>query len=96
VHELARSYYLETFKEIIIAYIILHNIIVKDEQDLYIGAYGFVYEKINESPLKPPSHEHTLELVGLIQNIFALRQRTPPPPPFPTSIQPRQAFMAST
>jgi hypothetical protein len=95
VNELARSYYLEMFKEIIIAYIILHNIIVKDEQDLYIGAYGFVYEKINESPLKPPSHEHTLELVGLIQNHLRIEDKETPPP-FPTSIQPLQAFMAST
>lgn len=46
----------------------LHNVIVEDERDLYLRAYDLVYEQINGSPFKPPSHEHIPIHVDLIQN----------------------------
>ncbi|GLT71381.1 hypothetical protein SLA2020_434070 [Shorea laevis] len=71
----ARSYEPEMLKEIMMACIILHNMIVEDERDLYLGADEFDYEQINDIPLEPPSHEHTVELVDFIQNLHRIRDR---------------------
>jgi hypothetical protein len=57
------------------AYIILHNMIVEDERDLYLGANAFDYEQINETPLEPPSHKHTVEFLDFIQNYHHIRDR---------------------
>jgi hypothetical protein len=65
----------EMLKEIMMACIILHNMIVEDERDLYLGADAFDYEQINETPLKPPSHEHTVEFFDFIQNHHRIRDR---------------------
>jgi hypothetical protein len=62
----------EMLREIMMACIILHNMITKDEQDLYLGTDAFDYEQINEIPLEPPSHEHTVEFLDFIQNHHAL------------------------
>jgi hypothetical protein len=50
-----RLHKLERLKEIMAACIILHNMIVEDERDLYLEADDFDYEQINESP---SNHHH--------------------------------------
>jgi hypothetical protein len=57
------------------ACIILHNMIVEDEQDLYLGADEFDYDQINDIPLEPPSYEHIVELVDFIQNHHCIKDR---------------------
>jgi hypothetical protein len=71
----ARLYQPETLKEIMMACIILHNMIVEDERDLYFGADEFDYDQINDIPLEPPSHEHTVELMDFIQNHHRIKDR---------------------
>jgi len=71
----ARLYEPELLKDIMMACIILHNMIVEDEQDLYIGADEFNYEQINDIPLEPPSHECTDEIVEFMQNRHRIRDR---------------------
>jgi hypothetical protein len=65
----------EMLKEIMMVCIILHNMIVEDERDLYLGADAFDYDQINETPLEPPSHEHTVEFLDFIQNHHRIRDR---------------------
>jgi hypothetical protein len=69
----ARLHKHEMLKEIMMACIILHNMIVEDERDLYLGGDAFDYDQINETPLKPPSHEHTVEFLDYIQNHYRMR-----------------------
>jgi hypothetical protein len=71
----ARLYQPETLKEIMMACIILHNMIVEDERDLYFGADEFDYDQVNDIPLEPPSHEHTVELMDFIQNHHRIKDR---------------------
>jgi hypothetical protein len=71
----ARLHKPEMLKEIMMACIILHNMIVEDERDLYLGADAFDYDQINETPLEPPSHEHTVEFLDFIQNHHRIRDR---------------------
>ena len=75
VRGITRLYQPETLKEIMMACIILHNMIVEDERDLYLGVDEFDYEQINDIPLKPPLHEHKVELVDFIQNHHRIRDR---------------------
>jgi hypothetical protein len=62
----ARLHKPKMLKEIMMACIILHNMIIEDERDLYLGADAFDYDQINETPLEPPSHEHTIEFLDFI------------------------------
>ena len=55
--------------------ILLHNMIVEDERDLYLEADAFNYDQINETPLEPPSHEHIDEFLDFIQNHHHIRDR---------------------
>jgi hypothetical protein len=70
-----RLYQPELLKDIMTAFIILHNMIVEDERDLYLGADKFNYEQINAIPLKPPSHERTDEIVDFMQNRHRIRDQ---------------------
>jgi len=65
----------EILKDIMMPCIILHNMIVKDEWDLYIGVDEFNYEQINDIPLEPPSHERTNEIVDFMQNLHRIRDQ---------------------
>jgi hypothetical protein len=73
IRDSARLHKPEMLKEIMMACIILHNMIVKDERDLNLGVDAFDYDQINETPLKPPSHEHTVEFLDFIQNHHRIR-----------------------
>ncbi|XP_062173489.1 uncharacterized protein LOC133878942 [Alnus glutinosa] len=70
-----RLYEPELLKDIMMACIILHNMIVEDGRDLYIGADEFNYEQINDIPLEPPSHECTDEIVEFMQNRHRIRDQ---------------------
>jgi len=65
----------ELLKDIMTTCIILHNIIVEDERDLYLRADKFNYEQINAIPLEPPSHECTDEIVDFMQNRDRIRDQ---------------------
>ncbi|XP_062170570.1 uncharacterized protein LOC133876310 [Alnus glutinosa] len=71
----ARLYQPELLKDIMMACIILHNMIVEDERDMYLGADEFNYEQINDVPLEPPSHEVTNEVVEFMQNRHRIRDQ---------------------
>jgi len=71
----AQLYQHEILKDIMMACIILHNMIVEDERDLYLGADEFNYEQITDIPLEPPSHEHTDEIVDFMQNRHRIRDQ---------------------
>jgi hypothetical protein len=58
-----------------IACIILHNMIVEDDRDLYQGVDDFDYEQINDTPFEPLSHEHTAEALDFIQNHHRIKDR---------------------
>jgi hypothetical protein len=64
----------EMLKEIMMACIILHNMIVRDKRDLYLAVDAFDYNQINEIE-KPPSHEYTIEFLDFIQNHHHIRDR---------------------
>jgi hypothetical protein len=68
VCEPSRYFDHEMFKDIVIVYMLLHNMIVEDEWHLYLRAYDFNYEQIDESP-----HDHTQELMDFIDVIIALK-----------------------
>jgi hypothetical protein len=71
----ARLYQLELLKDIIMACIILHNMIVEDERDLYIEVDEFNYEQINDIPLEPLSHKRTGEIVDFMQNRHLIKDQ---------------------
>jgi hypothetical protein len=71
----AQLYQHEILKDIMMACIILHNMIVEDERDLYLGADEFNYEQIIDIPLEPPSHEYTDETVDFMQNRHRIRDQ---------------------
>jgi hypothetical protein len=71
----ARLHKPEMLKEIMMACIILQNMIIEDERDLYLEADAFNYEQINDTPLEPPSHEHIVEFLDFIQNHHHIRDR---------------------
>jgi len=57
------------------ACIILHNMIVEDERDLYIEVDEFNYEQINDIPLEPLSHKRTGEIVDFMQNRHLIKDQ---------------------
>ncbi|XP_062103085.1 uncharacterized protein LOC133814097 [Humulus lupulus] len=71
----ARFYDRQTLKEIMMACIILHNMIVEDEGHTYLRVEDFVYEQSDEITEEPMSHEHTNEFVNFIQRHHHIRDR---------------------
>ncbi|XP_062088806.1 uncharacterized protein LOC133795371 [Humulus lupulus] len=71
----ARFYDRQTLKEIMMACIILHNMIVEDERHTYLRVEDFVYEQSDEITEEPMSHEHTNEFVNFIQRHHHIRDR---------------------
>ncbi|XP_062089263.1 uncharacterized protein LOC133795823 [Humulus lupulus] len=71
----ARFYDRKTLKEIMMACIILHNMIVEDERHTYLRVEDFVYEQSDEITEEPMSHEHTNEFVNFIQRHHHIRDR---------------------
>jgi hypothetical protein len=71
----AQLYQPELLKDILMVCIILHNMIVEDERDLYLGADEFNYEQINDIPLEPLSHERADEIVDFMQNCHRIRDQ---------------------
>ena len=56
----ARFFKLETLKDIMMACIIWHNMIIEDERHLN-GAKGIDYEQFHGTTHNPVSHDHTPE-----------------------------------
>ncbi|KAF8408735.1 hypothetical protein HHK36_004803 [Tetracentron sinense] len=66
VHGPVRFWKLNTLKNIMKACIIMHKMIVEDEQDVN-GIKDFNYDAIDESSHAPVSHERMIELMKFIQ-----------------------------
>ena len=62
----ARFFHLETLKDIMMACIILHNMIVEDERHTYLGANDFDYDQIDNSG---PNRCHIIPLVTLCNSL---------------------------
>ena len=62
----ARFFYSETLQDIMKAYVILHNMIVEDEQDVN-KAVEVDYEQIDNNPTIQLSREHTNEFTEFIE-----------------------------
>ena len=58
-----RFFHLETLKDIMMACIILHNMIVEVERHTYLGANDFDYDQIDDSGLEPVPHNPTCNLM---------------------------------
>ena len=71
----ARFFHLEMLKDIMMACIILHNMIVEDEQHTYLGANDFDYDQINDNRPKPMSHDPTCNLMQFIERHNSIRDR---------------------
>ncbi|GLT72463.1 hypothetical protein SLA2020_443970 [Shorea laevis] len=71
----ARSYSHGMLKEIMMACIILHNMIVEDERHLYLRADDFVYDQMDESSHEPLSDDHAQELTDFIERHHRIRDR---------------------
>ncbi|XP_023920936.2 uncharacterized protein LOC112032404 [Quercus suber] len=56
-------FHLETLKDIMMACIILHNMIVEDERHTYLGANDFDYDQIDNNGLESMSHNPTCNLM---------------------------------
>ncbi|XP_038688859.1 putative nuclease HARBI1 [Tripterygium wilfordii] len=73
----ARYFETETLKEIMLACVILHNMIVEDERHLHLQPnMSFIYDQIDESP--PPievPEDHAYELQDFIDQHFQIRDR---------------------
>ncbi|XP_060673909.1 uncharacterized protein LOC132804044 [Ziziphus jujuba] len=73
VHGLAHFWHRETLKDIMKACIILHNMIVEDEQhDIYLDYY---YDALDATLTISVSHEPTIELLNFIQRHHLIRDR---------------------
>ena len=75
VHRLARFFHLEMLEDIMMACIILHNMIVEDEQHTYLGANDFDYDQINDSGPELVSHNLTCNLMQFIEHHNSIRDR---------------------
>ena len=75
VRKPARFFHLETLKDIMIACIILHNMIVEDERHLYLCADDFDYEQFDGIQPEPISHHRTPQLIEFIQCHQSIRDR---------------------
>ena len=71
----ARFFHLETLKDIMMACIILHNMIVEDERHTYLGANDFDYDQINDNGPEPVSHNPTCNLMQFIERHNSIRDR---------------------
>ena len=59
-------FHLEMLKDIMLACIILHNMIVEDERHTYLGANDFDYDQIDDSGPEPC---HIIPLVTLCNSL---------------------------
>lgn len=71
----ARFFDHEMLKNIRIACIILHNMIVEDERHLYLGADDFVYDQLDESLYERVSHTANQQLTNFIEHHHHIRDR---------------------
>nr|XP_023895246.1 uncharacterized protein LOC112007173 [Quercus suber] len=71
----ARFFHLESLKDIMMACIILHNMIVEDEQHTYLGANDFDYDQIDDNGPEPVSHNPTCNLMQFIESHNSIRDR---------------------
>ena len=69
---LTRFFYSETLQDIMKAYIILHNTIVKDKRDVN-EAVELDYEQIDDNPTIQLSREHTNEFMEFIETHQCIR-----------------------
>ena len=58
-----RFFHLEMLKDIMMACIILHNMIVEVERHTYLGANDFDYDQIDDSGPEPVPHNPTCNLM---------------------------------
>ncbi|XP_041009422.1 uncharacterized protein LOC121253477 [Juglans microcarpa x Juglans regia] len=65
----------EILKDIMYAYIILHNMIVEDEQHLYLKAEQFINEQTKDTPNKPISRNNIPDFVEFIAQHHRIRDR---------------------
>ncbi|KAL0011548.1 hypothetical protein SO802_006656 [Lithocarpus litseifolius] len=68
-------FHLEMLKDIMMACIILHNMIVEDERHTHLGANDFHYDQINDSGPEPVSHNPTCNLMQFIECHNSIRDR---------------------
>ncbi|XP_062155181.1 uncharacterized protein LOC133863235 [Alnus glutinosa] len=71
----ARSFDHEMLKNIMMACIILHNMIVEDERHLYLGADDFVYDQLDESLYERVPHTANQQLTNFIERHHRIRDR---------------------
>nr|XP_023911884.1 uncharacterized protein LOC112023512 [Quercus suber] len=71
----ARFFHLEMLKDIMMACIILHNMIVEDERHTYLGANDFDYDQIDNNGPKPVSHNPTCNLMQFIERHNSIRDK---------------------
>ena len=74
VREPTRFFQIETLKDIMIAYIILHNMIIEDERHIDEVERGD-YEQFNAITLDPMSHAPILEFMDFIRRHHQIRDR---------------------
>jgi len=70
-----RSFDHEMLKNIMIACIILHNMIVEDKRHLYLGADSFVYDQLNESLYERVPHTANQQLTNFIERQHRIRDK---------------------
>ena len=70
----ARFFKLETLKDIMMACIILHNMIIEDECHLN-GVESFDYEQVDGNSHDPMSHNHTTESTEFIGCHLQIRDK---------------------
>ncbi|KAL0008673.1 hypothetical protein SO802_010175 [Lithocarpus litseifolius] len=68
-------FHLETLKDIMMACIIFHNMIVEDERHTYLGANDFDYDQIDDNGPEPVSHNPTCNLMQFIEHHNSIRDR---------------------
>ncbi|XP_030922872.1 uncharacterized protein LOC115949720 [Quercus lobata] len=71
----AHFFHLEMLKDIMMACIILHNMIVEDELHTYLGANDLDYDQINDNGPEPVSHNPTYNLMQFIECHNSIRDR---------------------
>jgi len=75
MHGPAHFFHLEMLKDIMMACIILHNMIVEDERHTYLGVNDFDYDQINDNGPKPVSHNSTCNLIQFVERHNSIRDR---------------------
>ncbi|XP_075645799.1 uncharacterized protein LOC142616952 [Castanea sativa] len=75
VHKPSHFFHLETLKDIMMACIILHNMMVEDERHTYLGANDYDYDQIDDNGLESVSHTPTCNLMQFIERHNSIRDR---------------------